>query len=109
MPDDEIGNQLPQPDPRGWLVFDHLPSDLQNREDATLCADHQRWQDSLRGADWLGGAAAIPRPSWMRPATPTERLLLAHLGYDDLPDDLTTWVRYRTNSVRMRRWPALEH
>ena len=38
----EIGPQFDQPDPRGWLVFAHLPPELQRREDATAAADRDR-------------------------------------------------------------------
>lgn len=37
-----VGAQLAQPDPRGWLAFDHLPDDLQRTEDSTLAADRER-------------------------------------------------------------------
>ena len=88
-----IGNQLPQPDPRGWLAFDALPDDLQRAEDSTAAADfdRRRWARTLQ-----------------RPATDAERTLLTHLGHDDLPEDLTTHVTYKTLSVRNRRWPQLE-
>lgn len=42
-----------------------------------------------------------------RPATDTERTLLAHLGYT-LPDELFTAVTFLTTGVRNRRWPQLE-
>ena len=91
---DTIGNQLSQPDPLGWLVFDHLPYAIQLAEDSTQAADRER------------GIA------FERPATATERALLAHLGHAEsaeLPDDLTTHVRWTTVGVRNRRWPQLEN
>ena len=78
-------------DPRGWLVFAYLPPDVQVLEDQRLAADRD---------------AMSPR-GFEREATPTERALLAHLGYE-LPDELVTVVRYRTRGVRHRSWPALE-
>jgi hypothetical protein len=78
-------------DPRGILVFHWLPDDLQRAEDSTAVTD----RDAMR-----------PR-GFQRPATDTERALLAHLGYT-LPDELVTVVRYRTRGVRHRRWPQLE-
>ena len=63
-------------DPRGWLVFDFLPDDLQRAEDSRADADR---------------AVMKPR-GFSRPATLAERILLAHLGYSPLPADLTTVV-----------------
>lgn len=91
---DAIGNQLAQPDPRGWLVFDHLPSDLQNAEDGRQYADIEK-------------AHELHWASWSRNATDAERVLLAHLGYT-LPPTLFTRVTMLTNNVRRRTWPALE-
>ena len=81
--------QLPQPDVRGWLALRYLPPEIQNAEDATAMCDRQQ----LR-----------PR-GFERPATPTERILLAHLGYE-LPEQLTTKVTWPSRSVRRRSWPA---
>ncbi len=78
-------------DPRGILVFHWLPDDLQAAEDSTAMAD----RDAMR-----------PR-GFQRPATSTERQLLSHLGYENLPDDLVTVVQYRTRGVRHRDWPQL--
>jgi hypothetical protein len=90
---DSIGNQLPQPDPRGWLVFDApLPDALQKAEDSTQAADFDRRR--------FGRVL-------QRPATPTERVLLEHLGYE-VPEELTTHVSYKSWSTRNRRWPQLE-
>lgn len=80
-------------DPRGWLVFEWLPDDLQLAEDSTLENDYssQHWLRRVRN----------------RPATATERLLLEHLGHA-LPAELTTRVEYFSPTFRNRRWPALE-
>ena len=78
-------------DPRGVLVFEHLPDDLQALEDGRQLADRDRLQ-------WY--------PRGFRPATDTERALLAHLGHT-LPDELRTSVRWR-GTIRCREWPALE-
>lgn len=73
-------------DRRGLLVFDGiLPEPYQSREDSTLDLDYR--------------ARVL-----LRPATGTERALLAHLGYD-LPADLKTHVR--PGPVRVRTWPTL--
>lgn len=94
--------QLPQPDPRGWLALRYLPPEIQNLEDSTAAADQQRW---LAGPRRLG---FVPhRFGFTRGATPAERILLQHLGYT-LPASLDTVVTYKTKSVRNRRWPALE-
>ncbi|MBZ4620990.1 hypothetical protein [Mycobacterium avium] len=105
MSDNAIGAQYPQPDPRGWLVFESLPADLQLAEDSTQHADYarQNFGDGIcRQFDrdarvWF----------WERPATDAERTLLEHLGYT-LPDQLTTRVRYVSETLRRRTWPALE-
>jgi hypothetical protein len=94
--DDQIGTQFSQPDPRGWLVFDHLGHELTLREESTQSADSERCSERFS-----------QRPL-KRPATDTERLLLQHIGFTDLPDDLTTVVTYPTTGVRNRRWPQLE-
>ena len=121
-------NQLPQPDPRGWLAFDApLPDDLQRAEDSTAAADHQRRQFSEFGLPTVWGttdpkeltarkdrarkiltAASISTyRSTVRPATDTERTLLTHLGYE-VPDELFTAITYLSTGVRNRRWPQLE-
>lgn len=95
---DAIGPQYDQPDPRGWLVFHGLPDDLQRAEDSTRAAD---WERAHRNSEGL----YFPLE---RPATDAERQLLQHLGYE-LPDQLTTKVRWITAGVRNRRWPQLEN
>lgn len=81
----EIGTQLPQPDRlRGWLVFDHLPAELQRIEDQT------RWADMRE------------RGQRVRPVTGTELLLLEHLGHD------TSRVTQTVVYGRHRSWPTLE-
>jgi hypothetical protein len=89
-----IGNQYPQPDPRGWLVFESLPPDLQLAEDSTQDADVAR-------------AEYARYPRFSRTATAAERVLLEHLGYE-LPDELTTAVTMLTAGIRHRAWPQLE-
>lgn len=103
-----VGPQYPQPDPRGWLVFDGLPNALQNAEDATALADYNRAAGPCTG--WF--VACDPATGkqvryFERDATVTERALLAHLGYT-LPEELVTRVHFRTETLRQRRWPALE-
>ncbi|BCO36850.1 hypothetical protein BMW24_018290 [Mycobacterium heckeshornense] len=101
MPDDVIGDQYPQPDPRGWLVFTHLPADLQRAEDATLFHDLAMFARKARyNTDTC-------RREMTRPATDAERTLLQHLGFQ-LPDDLTTVVYYQSPTMRARCWPQLE-
>ncbi len=75
-------------------MFDQLDDTLQAAEDATAFADYERQK---------GGYCRTNK----RPATPTERKLLAHLGYT-VPADLTTTVTYRSGGVRTRTWPQLE-
>jgi hypothetical protein len=79
-------------DPRGILVFEYLPADMQRLEDSRADADRRAFKP--RGSE--------------RPATLTERILLAHLNYSPLPAELTTVVRFKTTGVRNRRWPQLE-
>ena len=85
--------QLEQPDPRGALALRYLPPDLENAEAATQANDYT-WR------------VAKPRGR-LRPATPTERLLLEHLGHGPLPDDLETLVKYEVRGIRNRSWPSL--
>lgn len=86
-------------DPRGILVFEYLPENLQNAEDSTQAADWER-------ARKLTFERGIGVHHFMRRATPTERELLAHLGYT-LPDKLLTAV-ICDNGVRLRFWPDLQ-
>lgn len=88
-----VGPQKPQPDARGWLVFDYLPDALQRAEDATQANDHDR----------MIATGCVQRT---RPATQTERALLDHLGYT-LPERLTTRVTWITAGIRHRAWPQL--
>ena len=83
-------------DRRGWLLFESLPTDLQNAEDSTLGADRQRVREDGYGS-WR----------FTRVATDTERVLLEHLGYV-LPDYLTTHVNWLAPGLRNRTWPQLE-
>jgi hypothetical protein len=85
--------QLPQPDVRGVLALRYLPPDIENAENATQANDYT-WR------------VAKPRGR-LRPSTPSERLLLEHLGHGPLPADLETLVTYPTRGVRRRTWPSL--
>jgi hypothetical protein len=104
---DGVGPQRAD-DRRGWLVFEHLPDELQRAEDATQAADFDRrtWHHPgwIREFDHLRG---ISVRCFYRPATPAERTLLAHLGHT-LPTNLDTRVEYLSETLRQRRWPALE-
>lgn len=84
-----IGNRISDRH-RGWLVFDHLPPDLQRAEDATHYRDIHDERDCFN-----------------RPATDTERTLLAHLGFT-VPEQLSTHIDHVTVGIVRRRWPALE-
>ncbi|OBB48416.1 hypothetical protein [Mycobacterium sp. 852002-51961_SCH5331710] len=114
-------------DPRGWLVFACLPDDLQRQEDSTAAADAERHRTGTYKASGTWGtndpaelskvlarahavlkrAGLSPPRTRPRPATATERALLAHLGYE-LPDELFTAVSFPAQGVRRRRWPQLE-
>lgn len=87
-----IGAHRPCP-ARGVLVFDSLPPDVQNAEDSRADADY-------RGRHWRSNVTTE------RPATATERALLAHLGYT-VPADLHTRVQWLTDGVRRRTWPQI--
>lgn len=88
-----IGAHRPCPK-RGVLVFDGpLPPDVQNAEDSRADAD-------FRGRHWRSSVTTE------RPATATERALLAHLGYE-LPEVLHTRVQWLTDGVRRRTWPQI--
>src|SRR6478609_2258179 len=98
-------------DPRGWLTFEPplLPPDLQRREDATQAHDYARSQSNT--ARWVSeydptrGHKGL---CFYRAATDTERFLLEQLGHGPLPDQLDTRVEFLTETLRQRRWPALE-
>ena len=97
---DEIGQQLPQPDPlRGWLVFDHLPDHLQRAEDTTRMAD-SGGVNTGHALSHVGIGVVTSRR--VRPVTGTEILLLEHLGHD------TTHVTQTVVAGRHRSWPCLE-
>jgi hypothetical protein len=87
--------QLPQPDPRGWLALRYLPDTVQNAEDATYHNDYSQRVYTPRGR--------------VRQATPTERLLLEWLGHGPLPDRLETQVTFTSPGIWCRRWPELEN
>ena len=77
--------------PAGWLALQHrVTSPLDTAEDATRNSDHELMVWGRRD----------------RPATDTERLLLAALGHV-LPAELTTVVSGRGGGYR-RTWPQLE-
>ena len=101
---DGIGPQLAQPDPRGWLVFASLPTDIGNAEDATAHADHFRFHGHTVTFRFDRATR-----TWFfeRPATAAERALLGHPGYT-LPEELDTRVSYATETVRRRTWPQLQ-
>jgi hypothetical protein len=81
-------------DPRGWLVFEYLPDDLQRAEDSTAVNDRDR--------------ARLFKPrGHTRPATTAEIELLGHLGYQ-VPDGLETVVSWPSRACRRRTWPQLE-
>ena len=87
----DIGPHRPD-DPRGLLMFDYLPNELQRLEDQRQAADHARLRNGVNG--------------FARPATDTERTLLEHLGHE-LPELLVTQVLWLSAGVRRRTWPAL--
>lgn len=110
-----VGPQHPKAaegtDPRGWLVFEYLPENLQRDEDSRLAADHDWFHAGLNHHldDQTGTLAphlARGNTSWRRHATPAERALLEHLGYA-LPTELWTFVAFRTDNVRRRTWPQI--
>lgn len=82
--------------PAGILTYRHTNGcGLRDLEDARKVAD-------LEAAVELGA-------TFTRPATVTEKLLLASQGFT-VPDDLLTSVEFLTVSaaVALRTWPALE-
>jgi hypothetical protein len=81
-------------DPRGWLVFEYLPTDLQRQEDSTAVADRDQ-------------ARLLNPRGHVRDATAAEKQLLAHLGHD-VPAGLETTVSWPSKACRRRRWPELE-
>ena len=93
-PDLSNVQQMPQPDPRGLLAMNNLPAELQRLEDGTAMADRER------------SRTRNPR-GHTREATETERVLLAHLGFE-LPEQLTTKITWPSRSIRRRTWPQLE-
>lgn len=83
--------------PQGWLTFRHtMQCALRALEDSRHVAD----------LDLLAGALRVARP-----ATDTERTLLAVLGYvwaEPDQNQLLTEVTALSPYVLQRRWPALE-
>ena len=80
--------------PGGTLEFGHVPNGcpLGAAEDATRGADAHRHRFSPAG--------------FLRPATPTERVLLAAVAGRAVPQQLDTRVDYLTggHGIRRRRW-----
>lgn len=84
---------LPIPNhPEGILAIDHSPTlcALRTFEDATKAADADRYWTAFR-----------------RPATPTELVLLAAVGYAVPATGTDTVVSYLSPGVRRRGWPDL--
>ncbi|MCG7597836.1 hypothetical protein [Mycobacterium sp. PSTR-4-N] len=107
MTDNTIGPHRPD-DHRGWLVFEHLPDELQRAEDATQAADFAAASSfSMKWSRTVDPDTGRVVRYFTRPATAAERTLLAHLGYT-LPEALDCSVSYVTETLRRRRWPALE-
>lgn len=75
--------------PAGELALQHrIDCTLLRAEDATQAADHERGTHK-------------------RPATSTERVLLAHAGHHLPDDELTTSVERVTRAIIRRTWPQL--
>lgn len=96
---------------RGWLRFEYLPDDLQRAEDSTQAFDFGQAQRCCGVSRFYDSETCV----WfyVRAATDAEQTLLAHLGYaipaegdDGYP--LETRVEWQTETLRKRRWPALE-
>src|SRR4051794_37123571 len=81
-------------DPRGRLVFEYLPDDMQRAEDSTAVNDRDK-------------ARLLNPRGPVRPATSAEIELLGHLGYT-VPDELETVVSWPSRACRRRTWPGLE-
>lgn len=77
------------------------PAGLVYRHDTRGGCSLQRKEDARVVADQ---SLAWP---YQRPATDTERVLLAAAGHV-LPDDAVTQVTWLSAGVRRRTWPALE-
>ncbi|MGZ9828751.1 hypothetical protein ACXYTP_17735 [Tsukamurella ocularis] len=107
-----VGHWYGPDDRRGILTFEHLPADLRAAEDTRAVADRDFKSGPWRPDRCQGGFWRLEhvddRTEWTRPATTTEKLLLRHLGYLDLPDDLRTVVDWH-QGLRRRRWPTLTH
>ncbi len=100
--DGDVGPQLQDNGVRGWLAFEYLPDELQRAEDSRAVADRDHLHSPNR-SPFINGWGTFERP-----ATETERLLLGHLGFTDLPEQLTTRVEFLTSGTRRRTWPQLE-
>jgi hypothetical protein len=88
-----IGEHRPD-NRRGYLVFASLPDAVQRAEDGRAYAD-------LEARSWR---ASVTRT---RPATATERALLAYVLERQIPNNLETVVQWLSNGVRNRSWPTL--
>ena len=88
-----IGDHRPD-NRRGYLVFTHLPDAVQRAEDGRAYAD-------LEARSWRSSVKRI------RPATVTEKALLAHALGRAVPANLETVVRWLSSGVRNRSWPQL--
>jgi hypothetical protein len=84
---------------RGVLTFWHLPAIIQNAEDSS------QWRDQKHAHTYQRRLIGRRRYA-TRPATPAERALLLHLGYQLPTDHLTTYITWM-GAVRRRFWPQL--
>lgn len=91
--------------PAGALELKHTNQcGLREAEDSRRVADRSRaFPLSLRPIG-LGQFAEI---SFVRPATPTERILLAAVGFEVPAGEVNTHCEFATAGVRLRSWPDL--
>ena len=93
--------------PAGVLEFDHRPDcALREREDATRWSDFETANSQWPVYDFAPNSRTAGAYSLQRPATDTERILLAALGFS-VPEMLTTDIDFISHTTRRRTWPAL--
>lgn len=94
--------------PAGILEFDHHPACLiRDSEDSRRWADYEFANTEWPFGDFVPNSRNVETHQFDRPATDTERTLLAALGFV-VSELLVTTVTYVSRTTRRRTWHSLQ-